>query len=124
MITQIYLAAVKQASMPEEKLRDFYLYADELQSFVTEHFPWILSESRKYRPCIVGANQFIRQLPESMVSAILGKVGTLASFALGSEDSEILKREFHPIFNVDDLQELPRYNLYLKLSRRLNLYSI
>jgi len=117
MVTQLYLAALRRAKMPEDQRRDFYLYIDELQSFVTEDFPSILSEARKYRLNIAGmANQFISQLPENMASAILGNVGTLIAFNVGSEDAEILEREFHPEFNADHLQTLPKYNIYMKLS--------
>lgn len=117
MVTQLYLAALRRAKVPEDERRDFYVYIDELQSFVTEDFPSILSEARKYRLNIAGmANQFISQLPENMASAILGNVGTLIAFNVGSEDAEILKREFHPEFSADDLQNLLKHNIYLKLS--------
>lgn len=117
MVTQLYLAALRRAKILEVERRDFYLYIDELQSFVTEDFPSILSEARKYSLNIAGmANQFISQLPENMASAILGNVGTLIAFTVGSEDAEILEREFRPEFNADDLQILPNYNVYLKLS--------
>lgn len=116
MITQIYLAAVKRASMPEDKRRDFYLYVDELQSFVTDDFPSILSEARKYRLCVVAANQFISQLPESIAASLLGNVGTLIAFTVGSEDAKVLASEFGPIFAAVDLQEVRRYSYYVKLS--------
>ena len=117
MVTQLYLAALRRAKQPEETRKDFYLYIDELQSFVTEDFPSILSEARKYRLNMAGmANQFISQLSSHFASSILGNVGTLIAFASGSEDAEILAREFHPIFSEDDLQNLPKYQVYLKLS--------
>lgn len=117
MVTQLNLAALRRAKRPEERRKDFYLYIDELQSFVTEDFPSILSEARKYRLNIAGmANQFISQLPENLASSIIGNVGTLIAFASGSEDAEILEREFHPVFNADDLQNLPKHQMYLKLS--------
>lgn len=117
MVTQLYLAALRRSRVPEESRRDFYLYIDELQSFVTEDFPSILSEARKYRLNIAGmANQFISQLPEGLASAILGNIGTLIVFATGSEDGESLGREFYPIFSTVHLQSLPKHNVYLKLS--------
>jgi hypothetical protein len=117
MITQLYLAAQKRTSVSEEQRKDFYLYIDELQSFVTDDFPSVLAEARKYRLNIAGmANQFISQLPESLASSILGNVGTLISFCLGSEDAEIIAREFYPEFNSEDMQNLPTHAIYLKLS--------
>lgn len=117
MVTQLYLAALRRSKMEESERRDFYLYIDELQSFITEDFPSILSEARKYRLNIAGmANQFISQLPENMVSAILGNVGTLIAFTSGSEDAELLAKEFYPDFRADHLQSLPQHNIYMKLS--------
>jgi hypothetical protein len=117
MISQLWLAAQRRASVPEEKRRDFYLYIDELQSFATDEFPSLLAEARKYRLNIAGmANQFISQLPENLASAILGNVGTLISFCLGSEDAERIAGELFPVFTAEHLQNLPAYNSYLKLS--------
>jgi hypothetical protein len=117
MLSQLWLAAQTRANIPEEKRQDFYLYIDELQSFATDEFPTILAEARKYRLNIAGmANQFISQLPENLASAILGNVGTLISFCLGSEDAEIISRELFPVFTSEHLQNLPAYNSYLKLS--------
>lgn len=117
MLSQLYLAAQRRANTPEYNRKDFYLYIDELQSFVTDEFPSVLAEARKYRLNIAGmANQFISQLPENLASAIFGNVGTLISFCLGSEDAEIISREYFPIFTAEHLQSLPAYNAYLKLS--------
>lgn len=117
MVTQLYLAALRRAKITEDNREDFYLYIDELQSFITDDFPSILSEARKYRLSIAGmANQFISQLPEKMASAILGNVGTLITFTTGSEDAELLAKEFYPEFRADHLQNLPKHNVYMKLS--------
>lgn len=116
MITQIYLAAVKRASMPETKRRDFYLYVDELQSFATEEFPSILSEARKYRLCVIAANQYMSQLPESISASLLGNAGSFIAFTIGSEDAGALGGVFSPIFFGKDLQSLPKHECYLRLS--------
>jgi hypothetical protein len=106
-----------RAKQLETERRDFYLYIDELQSFATEDFPSILSEARKYRLNIAGmANQFISQLSPSLSSAILGNVGTLIAFTSGSEDAEILAKEFFPEFRADHILNLPKHNVYMKLS--------
>jgi hypothetical protein len=117
MLTQLHLAALRRAHIQETARRDYYLYIDELQSFTTEGFPSILAEARKYRLNIAGmANQFISQLPDHIASAILGNVGTLIAFAAGSEDADILGRELAPSFSTSDLQGLPQFAIYLKLS--------
>ncbi len=117
MVTELYLAALRRAKRHENERRDFYLYIDELQSFATDDFPSILSEARKYRLNMAGlANQFISQLPPNLSSAILGNIGTLIAFASGSEDSEILAKEFYPEFRADHILGLPKHHVYMKLS--------
>jgi type IV secretory pathway TraG/TraD family ATPase VirD4 len=48
--------------MEEDDRKDFYLYVDEFQNFVTESFASILSEARKYRLCLIVAHQYISQI--------------------------------------------------------------
>ncbi len=117
MVTQLYLAALRRANTQEDQRRDFYLYVDELQSVATEDFASMLSESRKYRLNIAGmANQHLSQLPDALASSILGNIGTLITFNVGSEDAKILEEEFQGKFRKGDFQTLPRYNFYAKLS--------
>ena len=47
IITKLQLAAMERVRIPEEERRDFYLYVDEFQNFVTDSFASILSEARK-----------------------------------------------------------------------------
>ncbi|HCY21709.1 TPA: hypothetical protein DIC40_07890 [Patescibacteria group bacterium] len=51
-----------RAKMPEKDRKDFYLYVDEFQNFVSGTFADILSEARKYRLCLIMAHQYIAQL--------------------------------------------------------------
>ncbi len=115
LVTKIQLSAMARANVPEEKRKDFYLYVDEFQNFATESFVNILSEARKYHLGLILANQYLFQLPEKIVMAILGNVGTIISFRVGGPDAEILKKEFEPYLDVVDLVNLPRYHAYVKL---------
>jgi hypothetical protein len=58
IITKIQLAAMERVRIPEEDRRDFYLYVDEFQNFVTDAFASILSEARKYRLNLTVAHQY------------------------------------------------------------------
>ena len=123
IITKLQLAAMSRVDMPEEKRRDFYLYVDEFQNFATEAFCNILSEARKYRLVLTLGNQYISQLEEmtptgkstKVRDAVFGNVGTLVIFRVGAEDAEFLEREFIPEFLAEDLVNLGKYNIYLKL---------
>ena len=115
LVTQMQLAALSRADIPEGKRKHFYLYVDEVHNFFTLSFAGILSEIRKYGLSLVLAHQYLDQLDEKMRAAILGNVGTLISFRIGAEDAKNLAREFYPVFNESDLTNLPNHYIYLKL---------
>jgi hypothetical protein len=62
IVAQIANGAMSRANIPEEQRRDFFLYVDEFQNFVTEAFADILSEARKYHLALIMAHQYIAQL--------------------------------------------------------------
>jgi CxxC-x17-CxxC domain-containing protein len=123
LITKLQLAAMSRVDIPEEKRRDFFLYVDEFQNFATEAFCNILSEARKYRLSLVLANQYLAQLEEMtpvgkstrVRDAIFGNVGTIIVFRVGAEDAEFLVKEFEPEFTAEDLTNLEKYHICIKL---------
>jgi hypothetical protein len=115
VITKLYLAAMSRVDVPELERKDFFLYVDEFQNFATESFANILSEARKYRLSLILAHQYIAQMEEKVRDAVFGNVGTLISFRVGAEDAEYLEKEFAPVFTAEDLVNLPKYNIYIKL---------
>jgi CxxC-x17-CxxC domain-containing protein len=115
MITKIQLAAMGRVDIPEDDRKDFYLYVDEFQNFATESFANILSEARKYRLDLILANQYITQIDERVRDAIFGNAGTIIAFRVGATDAEFLEKEFAPVFVQNDLVNLPKYQVYLKL---------
>ncbi len=119
IITKIQLAAMSRVDIPEKDRKDFYLYVDEFQNFATESFATILSEARKYHLCLTIGHQYIGQLEiggNTVVrDAIFGNVGTMITFRVGASDAEFLVREYAPKFTEEDLVNLPKYNVYLKL---------
>lgn len=115
LITKLQLAAMSRVDIPEEERKDFYLYVDEFQNFATESFANILSEARKYRLCLTVGHQYITQMDEIVRDAVFGNVGTMSVFRVGAEDAEFLEKEFSPHFTAEDLVNLPKYNVYIKL---------
>ncbi|TSA45244.1 hypothetical protein D4R52_02855 [bacterium] len=114
-ITKLQLAAMSRVDVLEADRQDFYLYVDEFQNFATESFATILSEARKYRLNLIIAHQYIEQLDEEVVAAVFGNVGTLLTFRVGATDAEVLEKEFEPVFMMNDLVNLTKYHIYLKL---------
>ncbi|MBU1083233.1 type IV secretion system DNA-binding domain-containing protein [Patescibacteria group bacterium] len=116
IITQIQLAAMSRADVPESERPDFYLYVDEFQNFATDSFQMILSEARKYHLSLTLANQYMAQLSPEIGSAIRGNVNTMIAFRVGPEDAGPLETEFAPVFTATDLVNLNMFNIYLKIS--------
>ncbi len=115
LITKIQLAIMGRVDIPEDERKDFYLYVDEFQNFATESFADILSEARKYRLNLIIAHQYINQLEEIVSDAVFGNVGTIVTFRVGASDAEFLEKEFEPVFMMNDLVNLAKYDIYLKL---------
>ncbi|MFA6256962.1 MAG: CxxC-x17-CxxC domain-containing protein [Candidatus Paceibacterota bacterium] len=119
IITKIQLAAMERVRIPEESRRDFYLYVDEFQNFVTDAFAGILSEARKYRLNLTVAHQYTAQLisdkSTAVRDAVFGNVGTMIVFRVGADDAEFLEKEFEPEFTPQDIVNLPNYKVYMKL---------
>lgn len=115
MITKIQLAAMSRADVTVDKREDCFLYVDEFQNFATDSFAVILSEARKYNLCLTMANQYIEQMPESVRSAVFGNAGTIIAFRVGGTDASFLVREFEPVFDANDMVNLDKFNIYIKL---------
>ena len=120
IVSKLQMAAMERAQLPEEERNDFYLYIDEFQNFITESIATILSEARKYRLDLTIAHQYITQMVDNKGSntvrdAVLGNVGTIATFRIGPEDAEVLSKEFAPVFGAYDLINVEKYTAYIKL---------
>lgn len=125
LVSKIQMAAMSRADIPEDTRKDFYLYVDEFQNFITDAFSSILSEARKYRLNLIIGHQFLAQLSQGagahgagssdLRDAVFGNTGSIVSFRIGVEDAETMAKEFAPVFNEFDLLNIDRYNAFMKL---------
>jgi hypothetical protein len=115
LISRFDLAALSRANVPEDKRNPFYLYADEFHNFTTESLSQMLSENRKYGLALTLVQQYLSQVSQSIRDGIIGNVGTIISFRIGTTDAEILAPEFAPEINSTDLLNLPNHHIYLKM---------
>jgi hypothetical protein len=92
-----------------------YLYIDEVASFATRSLVSLLQEARKYRVSLILATQHLEPLGEEFEQALLGNVGTLIAFRVGVRDARVLADEFFPEFSVEELVNLARGRIYLRL---------
>jgi hypothetical protein len=93
IVSQLQLAAMRQASMPEAQRVPCRFFVDEFQNFVSGAFPKILSEARKYKLSLTVAHQYISQLDEATRNAVFGNVGTMIVMPLGQKDAAYLGAE-------------------------------
>lgn len=117
IITLIQVHTMNRAFLPEEERKVFFLYVDEFQNFATPSFIKILSEARKYKLALTLANQYMNQIDPDVLNAILGNAGTLATLAVGNQDSLTLSREFGASMLLpEDLASLERFQMVLRMS--------
>ena len=116
LITKIQVAAMNRAYQREEDRVPFYLHVDEFQNFATSSFAKILSEARKYKLGLTMANQYITQIEDDVMAAILGNIGTLTTFTVSAGDSEILSKEFGSQVTPEDLTKLDKYQMVTMLA--------
>jgi hypothetical protein len=122
VVNKIQVAAMRRQRTGDKK--DFFLYIDEFQNFVTPSIESILSEARKYRLGLVLAHQYLDQLEKesklsgnvSLKGAIFGNIGTMMFYKIGPQDAEVCAKEMAPVFSEQDLVNLDNFKGAMKLS--------
>ncbi|MAE68205.1 MAG: type IV secretion system DNA-binding domain-containing protein [Candidatus Peribacteraceae bacterium] len=123
-VSKIQVAAMRRQRMEKEARKDFFLYIDEFQNFVTPSIESILSEARKYRLGLILAHQYIDQLEKdsklsgavSLKGAVFGNIGTMMFYKIGPQDAEVCGKEMAPAFSEQDLINVDAFHGAMKLS--------
>ena len=115
IVSRLSFMIMQRVNVPEEERQPFFLYVDEFQNIASGAFATVLSEARKYNLCLHLTHQYTAQLPEEMMDAVFGNIGTLVAFTLGAPDAKVLEPEFAPAMTEFDLIGLERYHVYVKL---------
>jgi hypothetical protein len=121
VVNKIQVAAMRRQRGGEK--RDFFLYIDEFQNFVTPSIESILSEARKYRLGLILAHQYIDQLEKesklagavSLKGAVFGNVGSMMFYKIGPQDAEVGAKEMGPVFSEADLVNMDKFKGAMKL---------
>jgi hypothetical protein len=125
IVAKIQAAAMKRDTLSKEERRDFYLYIDEFQNYVTESIESILSEARKYRLSLTIAHQYLAQLEQSdaltksslnLKNAIFWNVWTIMSYKVWPDDWEFLAKYYTPVFSEQDLINMDKFKAVMKLA--------
>lgn len=125
MVSKVQMSAMKRQKIPKEERKDFFMYIDEFQNYITPAIESILSEARKYRLGMVLANQYLWQLEKSdaltkssvnLKNAIFGNVWSVMSYKIWPDDGEFLAKYYAPTFSEQDLVNMDKYKAVMKLS--------
>jgi energy-coupling factor transporter ATP-binding protein EcfA2 len=116
LVTRLYTNAMQRAKIDKAERKDFYLYVDEFQNFATESFIKILSEARKYGLNLIVTHQYIDQIDPTIQDSIFGNVGTLMNYVVGQKDALRLEKEYTPYLSSEDLVNLDRFRLSMKMT--------
>lgn len=117
LVSKFQLDVMSRANIEPEKREDFRLYVDEFQNFATDSFSDIFSEARKYGLGLVIAHQYINQVSNHLMDAIMGNVGNMAVFHVGSTDAKMLAPNIDTSLTPQTLVEQPLYNFTLKTTQ-------
>ncbi len=125
VVAKLQAAALRRQRMPKEERKDFFMYIDEFQNYVTDSIEVILSEARKYRLSLNMAHQYLAQLEQSgggkskgvnLKDAVFGNVGSIMCYKIGASDAEYMAKEVAPVFSDQDLINMDKYKGVMKLS--------
>ena len=125
LVSKIQMAAMRRDKIAKDDRKDFFLYIDEFQNYVTDSIESILSEARKYRLSLNIAHQYLGQLEKSdaltksslnLKQAIFGNVGSIMSYKIGPEDGEFMSKYYAPTFSDQDLVNMDKFKWVLKVS--------
>ncbi|MFA7681757.1 MAG: type IV secretion system DNA-binding domain-containing protein [Candidatus Peribacteraceae bacterium] len=122
-VNKIQVAAMRRQQQSNDERKDFFLYIDEFQNFVTDSIESILSEARKYRLGLILAHQYLGQLEKenklsgnvSLKGAVFGNVGTMMFYKIGPQDAEVCAKEMAPVFSEQDLVNMDAFKGAMKL---------
>jgi nitrogen fixation-related uncharacterized protein len=124
IVNKIQVAAMRRQRQESSERKDFFLYIDEFQNYVTDSIESILSEARKYRLGLIIAHQYLDQLEKdsklsgavNLKGAVFGNVGTMMFYKIGPQDGEFCAKQMAPVFSESDLVNLDAFKAVMKLS--------
>ncbi len=123
LLGSLLMAKLQQTVMARQRQavalrKEFWLYCDEFQNFITPSMAEILSGARKYRLGLILAHQELRQLERDreVASAVLSNPYTRVVFRVGDDDARKLEQGFSS-FEARDLQNLGTGEAVVRIER-------
>lgn len=116
IVSNLAHAALSRQDIGEADRLPYFLYADEFHSLTSNSFADMLPELRKFGLALNLAHTHTAQLDAKVLEAVLGNVGTIVAFRLGTTDASMLAKQFGAdIPTPRDLVNLANYEMFIKL---------
>jgi hypothetical protein len=112
---------------PQHQSKAHFFFADECHLFATDILTKILAEDRKFGLSLFLATQYLTQLSDRILEAILGNVGTLMLLQLGGPDADKLSRWLKPQVTNADLMNLAELHAIVRTKGqegKLELFTV
>lgn len=119
LVAKIWEVVTARTTVPEEQRRDFGLYVDEFQNFVSipGQFGEALAQARGLRLSLTLGAQHTAQLPRDLREAVGSNARSKIVFQCGQDDAAYFAHEFQPL-DAQALISLPRFEAAARLSIR------
>jgi hypothetical protein len=117
LVGSLWQATMRRASVPVDKRRPAFAYLDEFQNLVrfTDDVPDMLAMARGLGLGLILAHQYIKQVPDSVRSAVLGTARSQIFYQLEYDDSQLVAKRTEPVLTADDLRGLGRFEIAARL---------
>ncbi|MEX5718196.1 type IV secretory system conjugative DNA transfer family protein [Geodermatophilus maliterrae] len=117
LVAELWQVIQSRAAIPAERRHPVMVYIDEVQDYLhTGSTPLdeVLAQTRGYGAGWTLSHQFLKQLPDTMQSAVLANARSRVAFTLSEADARVIARG-HPELGPDDLTALGAYRVYASL---------
>jgi hypothetical protein len=114
LVSMFHSAAMSRADQPEHIRQRFTMICDEYPAYAADSIATILSQARKYKLQLILATQTFGLVPDHIVAAVSGNVGTHISFRAGAGDSKMLSEEFGGTYPASMFTDLSNFEVLVK----------
>jgi hypothetical protein len=118
LVSKFQQLAMSRQSQAASERRDFWLYVDEFDHFISPSMSEILKGARKYRLGLTLGHQELHQLQSEpkVASAVMTQPCTRIVFRVGDDDAKKLGEGFS-LFDAQSLKTLEKFHAIVRVER-------
>lgn len=118
LVGALWQATLARAAVPAERRRPVWAYFDEFQDIVrlTDDIADMLAQARGLGLGLTLAHQYLSQVSDTALDAVLGTTRTQLVFQIEHEDARRLAPRFAPTLAAADLTGLAPHEVAVRLS--------